>query len=137
MSAMARSHVARQRPRLAPAGRSAGRRARQGRLLRVCTATGIAGLAAALPLLSGPAEAQPIAQPPRNPLEMTVTSVSPSYAQQGQTVTITGQVRNLAAAAATGLSVQLMSSHTALGTRLDLENFAHGSYLPTEGPVSV
>jgi hypothetical protein len=105
--------------------------------MRLCVATGIAGLAAALPLLSGPAEAQPITQPPRNPLEMTVTSVSPSYARQGQTITITGQVRNLAATAAAGLSVQLMASHTALGSRLDLENFAHGSYLPAEGPVSV
>ncbi len=68
---------------------------------------------------------------------MTVTSVSPSFAEQGKTITLTGQVRNLSATAASGLTVQLMSSQTALGTRLDLENFANGSSVPPETPVSV
>lgn len=133
---MARSHVARQLRRPVPAGRPAGRRARRRRLARVCVAIAIAGLSAALPLLSGPAEAQS-GQPPRGPLAIDVTSVSPAYAQKGGTITITGQVRNLAATAATGLSVQLLSSRTPLGTRAGLENFAGGRYLPVQAQVGV
>ncbi len=137
---MARSHAARQRRRQAPAGRPAGRRARKrrpARPARAAIATAIAGFCAALPLLSGPAEASPADQPPRSPLAVTVTSVSPSFAEQGKTITLTGQVRNLAATAASGLTVQLMSSQTALGTRRNLEDFAHGNFVPSEGPVSV
>ena len=133
MSAMARSHVARQHPRLAPAGRPASRRARRPRRARACAAIAIAGLAAALPLLSGPAEAQPTDQP----LAINVTSLSPVYAQHGNTITITGQVRNLSSTPATGLTVLLLSSRMPLGTRSNLEHFADGGYLPAQAQVSV
>jgi hypothetical protein len=63
--------------------------------------------------------------------------MSPSYARQGQTVTITGEVRNLTASPATGLSVQLVSSRTRLGSRLQLENFASGNYLPRVAAVGI
>ncbi|HEX5190609.1 MAG TPA: hypothetical protein VFW16_13765 [Streptosporangiaceae bacterium] len=118
---MARSHVARQRQRR----------------FRACAAAAIAGLSAALPLLSGRAEAQPSAQAPSEPLAINVTSVSPAYAQRGHTITITGQVRNQSSTAATGLSVQLLSSSTPLGSRSNLEHFARGGYQPGQTAVNV
>jgi hypothetical protein len=104
-------------------------------------ATAAVALSAALPLLAGPADAQQVnprhvAQSPRAPLALTVTSVSPTYAEQGRTVTISGRVRNLAAAPANGLSVRLLSSTTQLRSRLNLENYASGSYLPRSQPVA-
>jgi Family of unknown function (DUF6049) len=147
MCAMARSYSVRQRRRPVPASRRAGRVARPlqaGRVsgpLRACVATAAVALCAALLLLGGRADAQQsnaqqVTQPPRGPLALTITSVSPSYAEQGGTVTITGRVRNLAATPATGLSVRLWSSKAQLGSRLDLENYASGSYLPLLQPVS-
>ena len=135
---MARTYVVRQRRRQVPARRQAGRAARP---VRACVATATVALSAALPLLRGQADAQQVnavhaGQLPRAPLALTVTSVSPSYAEQGRTVTITGRVRNLAAAPASGLSVQLLSSKTQLGSRLYLENYASGNYLPLMRTVS-
>ncbi len=109
--------------------------------MRACIATAAVALSAALPLLGGQADAQQsnaltVAQPAGAPLALTVTSVSPSYAEQGRTVTITGRVRNLAAAPATGLSIRLRSSKTQLGSRPELENYASGSYQPLSQPVS-
>src|SRR6266446_6760099 len=116
MCAMARSYAVRQRRRPVPARRRAGRVARP---VRACVATATVALSAALPLVGGRADALQVnglqvAQSPRPPLALIVTSVSPSYAEQGRTVTITGRVRNLAAAPASGLSVQLLSSNTQL-----------------------
>jgi hypothetical protein len=108
--------------------------------VRACVATAVVALSVALPLLGGPADAQQVnapqvAQPPGGPLALTVTSVSPSYAEQGRTVTIAGRVRNLAATPAAGLSVRLLSSRTPLGSRFHLENYASGNYLPLIRPV--
>ncbi|HKR69754.1 MAG TPA: DUF6049 family protein, partial [Streptosporangiaceae bacterium] len=129
---MARSHSARQRQRQAPAGgitgRSttlAGRVPRLSGFARASFVAAIAGFCAALPMLTGTAVAQPDQQPPGGPLALNVLSVSPSYAQHGQTVTITGQIRNLSATNATGLSLQVMSSRTPFGTRGALEHFAN------------
>src|SRR5258708_38559604 len=138
MCAMARSHAARQRRRPVPARRQAGQVARA---MRACIATAAVALSAALPLLGGQADAQQsnaltVAQPAGAPLALTVTSVSPSYAEQGRTVTITGRVRNLAAAPATGLSIRLRSSKTQLGSRPQLGNYANGSFPPLRQPVS-
>ena len=144
MIAMARSHADRQRRRPAPPGRPSPRSACGGLRPRGSGAAGaiivaaVAGFCAVLPLLAGPAEAQPAArsagastgQQSPEPLAVTVTSMSPAYAQKGQTITIAGQVRNLSATAATGLSVQLMWSQTALATRTGLESFANGNYPP-------
>ena len=93
-------------------------------------------LSGALPLLSGRADAQQVNAAQDAPLALTVTSVSPSYAEQGRTVTITGRVRNLAAAPASGLSVQLLSSNTQLRSRHDLEKYASGTYQPLMRAVS-
>jgi hypothetical protein len=91
----------------------------------------IAGFCAALPLLTGTAEAQPGRQPPAGPLALSVLSMSPSYAERGQTITITGQIKNLAGTTATGLSVQLTASRSQLRTRSDLETFSDGGYPST------
>src|SRR5216683_742142 len=133
MCAMARSYAVRQRRRPVPARRRAGRVARP---VRACVATATVALSAALPLLSGQADAQQVNAAQDAPLALTVTSVSPSYAEQGRTVTITGRVRNLAAAPASGLSVQLLSSNTQLGSRHDLEKYASGTYQPLMRAVS-
>src|SRR5262245_36078215 len=132
MCAMARSHAARQRQPPVPARRQAGRAARA---VRTCFATAVVALSAAPSLLSGPADAQQVttaqvAQLPRGPLALTVTSVSPSYAEQGRTVTVAGRVKNLSAATATGLSVRFWSSRTPLGSRPLLEQYTSGNYLP-------
>ena len=118
---MARSHAARQLRRAA----------------RALFVTAVAGFCAALPLLSGTAEAQPGSQSPSEPLALSVTSVSPAYAENGQVITITGQIRNLASTAATGLSVQLMSSRTPLRARCNLENYASGGNVPGLTQVAV
>src|SRR5258708_6704747 len=132
MCAMARSHSARRHPRPVPA---------RTRPVRAAAAAGIAALAACLAVLAAapaaPADAQPGEQPPRVPLTVAVTSMSPSYARQGRTVTITGEVRNLAASPATGLSVQLVSSKSPLGSRLQLKNFADGHYRPRGAAVGI
>src|SRR5258708_40315103 len=133
MCAMARSYAVRQRRRPVPARRRAGRVARP---VRACVAMATVALSAALPLLSGQADAQQVNAAQDAPLALTVTSVSPSYAEQGRTVTITGRVRNLAAAPATGLSIPLRSSKTQLGSRPQLGNYANGSFPPLRQPVS-
>jgi len=146
---MARSHSARQRQRQASAGGITGRSTtlacrapRLNRFWRASFVAAIAGLCAALPLLTGTAAAQPDQQPPGGPLALSVLSVSPSYAQHGQTVTITGQIRNLSATNATGLSVKVKSSRTQFGSRGALETFANPAmdgygYAPGLTPVGV
>ncbi len=112
---------------------------------------GVAACAAAvaLPLLGGTAQAatlsriQPAgsaraaraAQAAVAPLRLAVTTVSPAYAQDGSTLTISGQVRNASSAAINGVSVQLWSSTTPLASRIDLVDYAHGSYVPAESAV--
>src|SRR5215467_2978166 len=132
MCAMARSHSARQRQRQASAGGITGRSTtlacrapRLNRFWRASFVAAIAGLCAALPLLTGMAAAQPDQQSSGGPLALSVLSVSPSYAQHGQTVTITGQIRNLSATNATGVSVKVKSSRTQFGSRGALETFAN------------
>ena len=104
--------------------------------MRACVAMATVALSAALPLLSGQADAQQVNAAQDAPLALTVTSLSPSYAEQGRTVTITGRVRNLAAAPASSLSVQLLSSNTQLRSRHDLERYASGTYQPLMRAVS-
>jgi hypothetical protein len=112
MSAMARSHL--------------GRRASATAAL----------LCAAAPALTGAAAAREDGSITA-PLTITVTSVTPSFARQGRTVTISGLVRNLSGSAVTGLSVSLLSSRAALTSRQELESFAAGRYTPPEAPVRV
>jgi hypothetical protein len=112
MSAMARSHL--------------GRRA---------AATAVM-LCAIAPALTGAAAAQGT-ESTTAPLTITVTSVTPSYARQGHTVTVSGLVRNLSGTAISGLSVGLLSSRAALTSRQELEHFAARRYTPIESRLRV
>ena len=129
---MARSHVARQLPGQVPAR------------MRGAAAAAVVALCAVVPLLASSADAQAAAarpaaraQPASGPLTLTVTSVSPAYAEQGHQLTITGRVRNTSGSAASALSVQLLSSATPLVSRPELEKFASGGYPLGGTPVSI
>jgi len=150
MCAMARSHVAWHRPRRARATAPGVRALGAGAGAVAGVAAGLAACAAAvaLPLLggtaqaatvsraqpTGPARAARAAQGAVAPLRLAVTTVSPAYAQDGRTLTISGQVRN-ASTTATGLTVQLWSSAAPLASRTDLVDYAHGTYVPAQSAV--
>ena len=93
-------------------------------------------LCAVAPALTGAAAAQE-AGSTTAPLTITVTSVTPSYARQGHTVTVSGLVRNLSGTAISGLSVGLLSSRAALTSRQELEYFAARRYTPLESRLRV
>ena len=109
-------------------------------LLTRCAATaalGLASLAVALagagPAMAGSvvvasaaAAGQPDGAPP---VSLGITSVSPAFAQPGQRVTVSGTLTNNSAAPMTGLSVQLRSSGTPLGSRGELQAYADGNDL--------
>jgi len=80
-------------------------------------------------------------QPPAGdpPVSLAITSVSPAYAKQGETVTVSGTLTNTSAAVMSGLSVQLRSSDTPFSSRALLQEYADGSYLadsPVPGAVT-
>lgn len=113
------------------------RRARGGprSLARACAVTGAVLAATAPPLVAGPAVslaaglAPALARPASQPrLTLSVTSVSPSYAEPGpgHTITLTGRVWNGGRSALSGLSVQLYSSTSAFTSRTALDEFAGG-----------
>jgi hypothetical protein len=138
MSAMARSHVARQ-PRCRARAISAG-----ARLARTAAVVAAAAGALALPLLAGsvsPAAAAPAhkgarGQPVAGPLVINVTSMSPSYAADGRTLTLSGRVRNVSRAAITGLTLQLNASAIPLASSAEVIDFAHGTLAPAEQPIA-
>jgi hypothetical protein len=66
------------------------------------------------------------------PAAVTITSVSPAYARPGQTITVSGLLRNTSATPVRDVTVQLHSSSMAITDRDDLENYAGGS-----GPTDV
>lgn len=129
---MARLPFVRFRWRPAVAGRLTGR------LTRALAATVAAVAAAALPALAGTAQAQPVTPggPARVPVTFAVTSMSPSFAKPGQTITISGLVRNVSRTAMRGLSVQLWSS-SAFTSRSALGSYWAGSSVLPQSPVSV
>ncbi|MHB1877185.1 MAG: DUF6049 family protein, partial [Streptosporangiaceae bacterium] len=145
---MACSNVAGARGRPPGARRRRGRtgRGRTGRGLAALGVLGAVGALAALPLvaLAGPARAAGTvhaagtAAQASSGVHLTVTSVSPSYAAPGSTITIRGIVRNASGTALSGLSVQLLWSRTPFASRIDLANYALGSggYVPpAQAPV--
>lgn len=88
----------------------------------------------ALPLLAGTASAARTAPTTSTsraahlpPLQLTVDSVSPSYATPGRTIEIKGKVRNNTRHTLSGLSMQLLSSTTALSSNTALVQFAAGN----------
>src|SRR5215831_13991577 len=92
-------------PGLGAGGHPAGRRS--ARCALVALAAGVAAAA----LSVAPATASSAAPTgPGQPMSITVTSMSPTYATPKGKVTVSGTITNTTATAATGLSVQLWSS---------------------------
>lgn len=113
------------------------RRARGGTrsFARACAVSGAVLVAAAPPLVASSAvslaagSVSSLAQPASQPrLALSVTSVSPSYAEPGpgHTITLKGRVWNGGSSALSNLSVQLYSSTTAFTSRTALDEFAAG-----------
>ncbi|MGI9007391.1 MAG: DUF6049 family protein [Streptosporangiaceae bacterium] len=102
------------------------------RPLRATLAAAAAVALAGVPLLAvTPAAAQPrrpAGQPA--PLQLNVTSFSPSFAEPGHTITITGKIRNTTSSPVSGLTVEAWAASTRFGSRTDLLNFAHGTLQP-------
>jgi hypothetical protein len=98
-------------------------------LLTSAAATVIATSALALAGLAVSAgAAQAAAAQPGGASQVTVaiTSVSPTVARPGQTVTVSGTLTNTSAARLSGLSVQLRSSGSPLPSRNELQEYADG-----------
>ena len=92
---------------------------------------------AAVVALTGLAPASAVAARPAaalvpSPVSLAITSVTPSVAGPRATVTVSGYVTNTTAASLTGISLQLWSSGTALGSRADMS-----AYLSATGPALV
>ena len=104
-------------------------------LLTGCAATVIATSAMTLAGLavSGGA-AQAAAAQPGGAAQVTlaITSVSPTVARPGKTVTVSGTLTNTSAARLSGLSVQLRSSSSPLPSRSELQEYANGTLLGDE-----
>jgi hypothetical protein len=98
-------------------------------LLTSAAATVIATSALALAGLAVSAgAAQAAAAQPGGASQVTVaiTSVTPTVARPGQTVTVSGTLTNTSAARLSGLSVQLRSSGSPLPSRNELQEYADG-----------
>jgi len=72
---------------------------------------------------------------PAPPVSLSITSVSPAYAQPGQTVTVSGTLTNVSSASMADLSLQLLSSGTPFDNRAVLAEYADGSDSGGEAPV--
>ncbi len=105
---------------------------------RIGVTAGAIVAVAALPLAAGSAQAQPAQPTARSvaPLGLSITETSRPFATPGETITITGRIKNRTRHALTGLAVQLLSGATAFGAESDLENFASGRLTVTQAPVT-
>jgi Family of unknown function (DUF6049) len=95
------------------------------------SALAVVGLAAQVSAATA-AEAQSAGAPP---VSLAITSVTPTYARPGSTVTVSGTITNSSNRAMSGLSIQLRSSSTAFDSRSELQEYADGTFLADE-PVS-
>ena len=75
------------------------------------------------------APAQPAGAPP---VSLSITSVSPTYATPGGTVTVSGTLTNSSNRTMSGLSIQLRSSGTPFDSRSELQEYADGTFLADE-----
>jgi Family of unknown function (DUF6049) len=107
-------------------------------LLTGCAAMAIAVSAVTLAGLAMPVSAatatgaQPNAAPP---VSLAITSVSPTYARPGETVTVSGTLTNSSSKAMSGLSIQLRSSATPFSSRGSLQEYADGTF-PADEPLT-
>ncbi len=90
-------------------------------------ALGMSGLALAGPAAASQGTAREADGAP--PVSLAITSVSPAFAQPGRPVTVSGTLTNSSSRPMTGLSVQLRSSSTPLGSRGELQAYADGNDL--------
>ncbi|HET7016286.1 MAG TPA: DUF6049 family protein [Streptosporangiaceae bacterium] len=104
-------------------------------LARIGVTAGAVASVTAIPLGAGSAQAQPTAHSIA-PLALSITQTSQPYATPGETITITGKIKNRTHHVLTGLSVQLLASATPFGALSDLENFASGQLSVSPSPVS-
>jgi Family of unknown function (DUF6049) len=88
---------------------------------------GMAATVVALTLAAGPALALP-GRSGHGQVSVAIESVSPQWATPDRTVTVTGIVTNHTAAPVQGLSVQLRSSASDLGSRDELSLYTSGRY---------
>jgi Family of unknown function (DUF6049) len=96
-------------------------------VLAACATAAMAvPLALCAPAATEAAPAQPGGAPP---VSLVITSVNPSYAKPGQTVTVIGSVTNTSAAPISGMTIQLLSSAIPFSSRSDLQGFADGLLL--------
>ena len=91
----------------------------------------VAGLAVHVSAATA-ATAQPAGAPP---VSVAITSVSPTYATPGGTVTVSGTLTNSSNRTMSGLSIQLRSSGTPFDSRGELQEYADGTFLADE-PVA-
>ena len=91
----------------------------------------LAGLAVPVSAATA-AAAQPAGAPP---VSVAITSVSPTYATPGGTVTVSGTLTNSSNRTMSGLSIQLRSSGTPFDSRGELQEYADGTFLADE-PVA-
>jgi hypothetical protein len=106
-------------------------------LLTGCAATAIAASVLALASLatSGSAASAATRQPGGGtPVSLAITSVTPTFATPGHTVTVSGTLTNTSRASLAGLSVQLRSSSTPFSSRNALQEYADGTF-PADEPV--
>jgi Family of unknown function (DUF6049) len=123
MSAMACSRAARSRA------------SRLSWLACLGVAAGVVAAPIALPLAAGAAQAKPTAHS-GPPLGLAITQTSQSYATPGETISISGQVRNRTDHALSGLTVQLLASSNPITVESTLESFANGKLSLTQAPVT-
>jgi hypothetical protein len=104
-------------------------------LLTGCAAMAIAVSALTLAGLAvhvSPATAAAAQSAGAPPVSLTITSVSPTYATPGGTVTVSGTLTNSSNRTMSGLSIQLRSSGTPFDSRSELQEYADGTFLADE-----
>ena len=103
------------------------------RLIAAAAGLVVAALSAA-PAVAAPGQAGQagVAGVAGQVVSIAITSVTPTFAGPGGTVTVSGEVTNPASSSLAGLSVQLWSSPIRFATRADME-----SYLTTQGATGL
>jgi hypothetical protein len=111
------------RPGHGTGGRPAGRRSARHALVALAAGVVAAALSVAPAAASSAGHSGREQASPGQPMSITITSISPTYATPKGKVTVSGTVTNTTAAAAAGLSVQLWSSSVRLPDRAAMTSY--------------
>jgi hypothetical protein len=103
------------------------RKAVRARLMALAGAGLMAVLVAAPAAAVGGQQAATVVS---SPVSLVITSVSPGFATQHGTVTVSGFITNTTAVQLTGLSIQLWSSNTPLGSRAAMADYLDATSAP-------